>query len=296
MLEIMSDNREIPTNFIKFSDGAISYKLNELSLHPKYINIRVCPTTPVNAIMEELEMVVSALKESYGTNCIGVLNFPISLHIPYLPYARGDRVFEVGNPHPLKTFIERLHNLRFDEIFVCDIHNINAINQLKNQLECGDMKITMKTQLDCFKDSQCHNFSEKYPYDVVVAPDNGARNKARYIANYLEAGFRCCEKERDVSTGQIKGINLPDNYDYKGMNVLIPDDILDGGGTFIPIAKELKKRGANRVDLYITHMIGFKGLEIFEGVIDNIHVHHIVGKHLVKQQITEFNNREKGNV
>ncbi|MAX71916.1 MAG: hypothetical protein CMC76_12600 [Flavobacteriaceae bacterium] len=49
--------------------------------------------------------------------------------------------------------------------------------------------------------------------------------------------------------------------DLQGKDCLIVDDICDGGGTFIGLAKELKKHNAGNLYLAVSHGIFSKGLE-----------------------------------
>ena len=59
--------------------------------------------------------------------------------------------------------------------------------------------------------------------------------------------------------------------DLTGKYAVIIDDICDGGGTFIPIAKELKAKGCRKVVLYVTHGAFTKGTQVlFENGIDEI--------------------------
>ena len=50
MITVFSDNKEIPVNKVEFSDGAITYKLDELNPEARYISINVDPSTKVNLI------------------------------------------------------------------------------------------------------------------------------------------------------------------------------------------------------------------------------------------------------
>ena len=52
---------------------------------------------------------------------------------------------------------------------------------------------------------------------------------------------------------------------------MIADDICVGGATFIALAKELKKKNAGKVVLFITHGVFSKGVdELFNSGIDEI--------------------------
>ena len=89
-------------------------------------------------------------------------------------------------------------------------------------------------------------------------------------------------KIRDTATGEIlrTAIYTPDPESKEGEEFhknytnpyIIVDDICDGGRTFIEIAKVIRNEIYNdaRVELYVTHGIFSKGMEVFEGLIDKI--------------------------
>ena len=78
-----------------------------------------------------------------------------------------------------------------------------------------------------------------------------------------------------------------------GRNCLIVDDICDGGGTFIPLAKKLKNAGAKTVTLYVTHGIFSKGLDPLKEHIDYLAPFQIIGNYVTMQDIKQFNERTR---
>ena len=104
MITVFSNNKQIPVNKVEFSDGAITYKLDELQPDADYISINVDPSTKVSLIREELliltECISSLVDEDYFT-----YNVKMILNLPYLAYGRADRVFEKGNPNALLNFL-----------------------------------------------------------------------------------------------------------------------------------------------------------------------------------------------
>ncbi|AGN51602.1 ribose-phosphate pyrophosphokinase [Vibrio phage eugene 12A10] len=281
MITVFSNNQEVQVNRLQFSDGALTFKLEDMPKGARYISIKVCPTTPVYFIREELLLITECIWELVQEDHFG-RNVPMYLELPYLPYARADRKFEHGNPVPLHSFLNTLDHINgFDEIYICDIHNKSAV-------EGFNLNIIEKTQLECFKASLPQDFDTKY--DLVLAPDKGSVEKAKSIANHLEIPVYNCGKERDASTGKILRSTLPDGVDFTGKTVLIPDDLCDGGYTFIKLAEQVKAVGAEQVDLYVTHLIASKGLDVFEGLVDNVYCHHTVGNYVNKLDVTHFNN------
>jgi ribose-phosphate pyrophosphokinase len=78
-----------------------------------------------------------------------------------------------------------------------------------------------------------------------------------------------CSKSRDVKTGKLTGFKVYAE-DLEGKDCLIVDDICDGGGTFIGLAGELKKKNAGNLYLAVTHGIFSKGFEELEKCFDKI--------------------------
>ena len=207
--------------------------------------------------------------------------FSAILNLPYLGYGRADRVFEKGNPSPLYDFLQDLNSFGFTEVLCCDIHNSKCLN-------IGSVpNIREKSQLECFKQSLPHDFNTDY--DIILAPDKGAVDKAASIADHLEVDVYNCGKERDISTGKVIKTVLPPDVDFTGKVVLIPDDLMDGGYSFIRLAEQLKTACAKQVDLYVTHLIASKGLDVLKGLVDNVYCYQVVGKYVNKLDVTHFN-------
>ena len=152
-LKLISDNKEIPVNMVEFSDGAITFKVDELPENPSYISIHVCPTTPVYRIREELELLTDAI---LYTDDVNFFDTKWYLDLPYLPYGRADRRFEKGNPIPLSNFLSWLRDewIDMDEIHICDIHNPKYVLE-----DFVGLNILERPQLDCFKNSLPSNFN-----------------------------------------------------------------------------------------------------------------------------------------
>ena len=281
MITVSADNKNIPVNMVEFSDGAITFNLSKIPLDTKLLWVVVDPSTPLYRVREELATFHDSLYH-YGVDKFEH-NVIMYLSLDYFPHARNDRVFEEGNPLMLQEFCEFVEDylVGYDKIFSCDIHN----NTIPKQV-FGD-KLHEKEQLQCFKESLPQDFN--IDYDIVLSPDKGSREKARTIAGHLEVDIYNCEKERDISTGKIIRSVLPEGVDFSGTKVLIPDDLCDGGYTFIKLAELLKEAGAKQVDLYVTHLIASKSLDNFKGLIDNIYCYQTVGNYVNKQNVNDFN-------
>jgi ribose-phosphate pyrophosphokinase len=278
MLSLFIDSKEYKVDWLEFSDGAITCKVIDLPISATHVSISVSSKTPCKVVIEELQMLYDAIRAT--------LSCDVSLMMPYLPYARADRAFEYGNPNPLSVFLHQLlsQDMEFKDVYCSDIHNEKAIsiNYFPN--------IYSKPQLECLISSLPCNLPKYERWDAIISPDKGAISKAHSIAKFLKLPVVCAEKTRDVTTGWITDTYLPHIPCAKlHPRVLICDDIFDGGGTFIPLCEELKSRGCI-VDLYITHFIGAKGLDILKGLVDNIYYYHTVGNYINDKHILDFNN------
>jgi len=104
---------------------------------------------------------------------------------------------------------------------------------------------------------------------LAVSPDNGALKRTRFYANMLgcELGGHF-EKHRDVYK-VVDGKNpiLEHEYigkDVNGRDIIIVDDMIASGESMLDVARELKKRGANRIYMFSSYAMFTKGVEVFD--------------------------------
>lgn len=283
-VQLIVDNVVVPIKKIQFSDGGSSIKLEvpqKLIDYPPsaYYSISVDPTTKVDDYLWEIYLTLDALHRTFKDNG----NFKRILHLPYLPHGRADRVFEVGNPFPLNLFIKQIL-LQFDEIHLTDPHSSWCEEHIPSEM------LSIRSQHQCFIEVVGNDIKSG---DVLIAPDKGSLKKiyklqqaldTRTIATFVvEAG-----KKRDIETGKVIETILPE-FDFNGKTAWIVDDLADGAGTFIPLAEKLKGRGVSKVNLYITHGIFAKGLDILKVKIDNIYAYQTVGNYVNRIDIDNFN-------
>ena len=104
---------------------------------------------------------------------------------------------------------------------------------------------------------------------LAVSPDNGALKRTRFYANMLgcELGGHF-EKHRDLYH-VVDGKNpiLEHEYigkDVKGKDIIIVDDMIASGESMLDVARELKKRGAQRIYLFSAYCMFTKGIKVFD--------------------------------
>lgn len=182
----------------------------------------------------------------------------INLLLPYFPAARQDRQMVSGEPLTVKIYADLLNQLGLNKIHVLDPHSEVTPALLNNCHVIPNFQF-IKTVI------------EQLPSSVLlVSPDGGALKKIYKVSEYL-GGIDVieCSKNRDVKTGKLSGFKVYAD-DLQGKDCLIVDDICDGGGTFIGLAEELKRKNAGKLYLAVSHGIFSKGIADLTTVYDGI--------------------------
>jgi ribose-phosphate pyrophosphokinase len=181
----------------------------------------------------------------------------IELFIPYFPAARQDRVMIPGEPLSVKVYADIINAMQLNKVFVFDAHSEVTPALLNNSTVIPNYAF-IKEVLN------------KIGQNVkLISPDGGALKKIYKVSEFL-GGVEVveCSKSRDVKTGKLSGFKVYED-DLQGMDCLIVDDICDGGGTFVGLAEELKKKNAGKLYLAVSHGIfnkGFDVLDCFDGI------------------------------
>ena len=181
------------------------------------------------------------------------------LVVPYFPYARQDRVMQPNEAFSLKAVARLINSLGFDEVVTCDPHSDVTPALVEN------IRVIPQERLIAVPAEMREEFRP-----VIVAPDAGAAKKAFRVAQRFDLPMVTASKVRDVNTGQVTRTELHASVAIAGADVLIVDDICDGGRTFVELAKVLRAAGTARVYLYVTHGIFSQGLGVFDGLIDGV--------------------------
>lgn len=174
---------------------------------------------------------------------------PAYLKLSYLPYGRQDKPIDNTRTFALYTFCKLLASLNFIRITCLDPHS-GVANQLLENF---------------YAEYPIHEICESYFQThsrAVVFPDEGARQKYRKVLKDFKFPEIVGSKQREESTGYILRYEIEENLISVPTNLLIVDDICDGGMTFILLAKALKEKGATDINLFVTHGIFSKGLQV----------------------------------
>lgn len=197
-----------------------------------------------------LLMATDTIRRSFDGK-IGVL-------MTYFPYARDDRQMTPCEPFSLKVITSIINNQKYDMVIMFDVHSDVATALIDNSYSVTNHQ---------FVESIVKNDSDY----LIVSPDTGAYKKIFKLCQHLkyEDEIIMCNKIRDVSNGVIRSVTVSHD-DLRGKNCYIIDDICDGGGTFILLAEELRKRNAGKIYLIVSHGIFSTGIDALHN-IDHIY-------------------------
>lgn len=247
MIKLHINGIESRLDWTSFSDGAKSVKL--LGQPPYNADSAFITCLADGSIHDTLFHIAQLLSVVRGMNP----RIKTTLFMPYVPYARADRVFVDRSDFGLQVYANVLNKLNFDKVIVVDPHSDVApalINNCKVISQADVIGTDPITALFCTKDF------------LLVAPDAGSLKKIGKVAERLKRDVVVLGKDRDVATGNITNTRiLGDSSVVSGRDCIIVDDICDGGGTFIAAANALYSAGAASVELYVTHGIFSRGFE-----------------------------------
>ena len=142
-----------------------------------------------------------------------------------------------------------------------------------------------------------HDHSLKIDKDhlMIISPDEGAMDRAVYLANNLSVDMGMFYKRRDYSK-VINGRNPIVAHEFLGSSVedktvLIIDDMISSGESMLDTAKELKERKAKKVIICCTFGLFTNGLEKFDEFYAKGYIDYVVTTNL-NYRTPELLNRE----
>lgn len=184
----------------------------------------------------------------------------VELFIPYLPAARQDRVMTLGESLSVKVYASMVNAAGFSRVTVFDPHS-EVTPALLDQCNCVCNHHYIQQVIDAIPD----------PHQLtLIAPDAGSAKKIHHLAAALHwERVVQCDKIRDVKTGRLSGAQVFAE-DLQGADCLIVDDICDGGGTFLQLAKTLRAKNAGRIFLAISHGIFSNGTDALTNEMDGV--------------------------
>lgn len=244
----------------RFKDGEISVQIGE--------DVRDCdvfiiaPTNvPADNFMEAMLLCQAARLSSADR---------ITMVVPYLGYARGDRKDQPRKPISAKLALQMLELPKPNRFIFLDMHNeqtLGALDTVFDHLYGSAVAVPHLKALLA---------QSGKPY-IVAAPDAGAAQRADKYAHFLSGGdadivifSKMRPKPGEIRSNSVKIIGPP----VKGKIVVLVDDMIDSGGTIAHAAAKAKEKGAAEVWVFATHAVfshgAFKRLR--ESKVDRVFV------------------------
>lgn len=264
-LNLSISGKEVPITFSRFPAGETCLRIVEENIYVGHkVEAQINYLFDGNGSLFDLALLVDAIRREYSINGVS-----IHLTMPYLPYARQDRVCNRGESLSVAVVAKFINDLKLDSVTCYDIHS--------------DVGVALLDNLQHEKQELC---AWRLPFHcdpattALVSPDAGAEKKVFGVAKKL--GYNTvirASKVRNVSTGKIEATTLIDRIPADKANLLIVDDICDGGRTFVELAKAIQQECGvctPSIRLYVTHGIFSAGLDVFKGHIDKIYVRNLM--------------------
>lgn len=187
----------------------------------------------------------------------------IELFVPYLPYARQDRENKIGEAVSADVLCGMLKNFGVKKLITYDCHFLPRPGNFKRVgLNIENRSAGKNLVAHAKKYFGKQNF-------LVISPDEGASYFTENAQGHTLKKVRKASGAYGNKTGIHASIHsMEGNFDVKGKNICILDDIISTGGTIIRAIEHLKSRGAKKIIVGATHGV-FAGEKIAEKILKN---------------------------
>ena len=161
--------------------------------------------------------------------------------------------------------LQELHALGVENIITFDAHDPRVQNAIPNS---GFDSIQPTYQFIKALFNNVPDLQVDSDHMMIISPDEGAMGRAVYYSNVLGLDMGMFYKRRDYSR-VVNGRNPIVAHEFlgssvEGKDVFIVDDMISSGESMLDVAKELKKRKANRVFVAATFGLFTNGLKQFD--------------------------------
>ena len=163
--------------------------------------------------------------------------------------------------------LQELEHLGVDHIITFDAHDPNVSNAIPN-LQFTNFYPTNTILKDLLINEDIHN-------PLVISPDMGAMERARYYAEMLDSDVGVFYKRRDLQN-VVNGKNPIIEHIYMGNNVadrdiLVVDDMIASGNSMLEVAEKLYNKGANNIYFIATFALFTEGIQEFDKAYEKGH-------------------------
>ncbi|HEX9755243.1 MAG TPA: ribose-phosphate pyrophosphokinase [Gemmatimonadales bacterium] len=216
----------------RFADTELFVKIDE-NVRGRDVFI-IQPTNPPAENILELLLLMDAAKRASAARITAV--------IPYFGYARQDRKDQPRVAISAKLMANLVVQAGADRVLAIDFHQ----HQLQGFFDLPvDHLYAAPVFTSYYRQKQFTDL-------VVVASDVGAAKMARGFAKRLNASLAIIDKRR-TAANVAEVVTVVG--DVEGRDCLIPDDMIDTGGTMSEAVEALKRLGAGKIYICATHAL-----------------------------------------
>ncbi len=161
--------------------------------------------------------------------------------------------------------LQELERYNISELVTFDAHNPIVANAIPNKMTFSNGYATGEMILSILNEEKI-DINKLF----IVSPDEGARSRAKFLADILGGiKYGNFDKRRDYT--KVEDGKNPIVYhefvgpsDLTGMDIIVVDDMIASGSSLIDTAKQLKERGAEHIYLMTTFSLFTKGVDMFD--------------------------------
>lgn len=254
----LADKIAVQTGFEKvpvasriFPDGE-NYVRLEGTVKGEHVAIIQTTCSPQDSRLMQLAFMAAAAKRNGAKKVTAV--------VPYLAYARQDKIFLPGENISIETLGSMLKAAGIDQLVTINVHESNALKLFP---------IPAKS-ISAIPLLAGYFVQKGVKKAFALSPDKGAMYIAQEAQTVMLGEVGHLEKHRDRYTGQTT--QTASHLDVKGKAVIILDDIISTGGTIVGAAKILREQGASHVFTACVHglLIGDAEKRILDAGVEEI--------------------------
>lgn len=263
-----NENYIVDMELVRFNDGEGKCVLNEsvrdqdiyILTDVKNYDVTYKAQRGINHMMpdehyQDLKRIISS---------IGGHAKKLTLIMPFLYQSRQDKRSS-RESLDCAMALQELEKYNVSEIITFDAHNPIVANAIPNKMTFSNGYATGEMILSILNNERI-DISKLF----IVSPDEGARSRAKFLADILGGiKYGNFDKRRDYT--KIEDGKNPIVYhefigpsDLTGLDIIVVDDMIASGGSLIDTAKQLKERGAEHIYLMTTFALFTKGIGDFD--------------------------------
>ena len=177
--------------------------------------------------------------------CTDDLASDICTVIPYMAYARQDRVFQDGEVISIDLIAKLLESAGSKRLITIDIHSTLALSYFR-------INVQNISSIPLLANYAANNM--KLNRALVVSPDTGGIKRAYEFAKILGVDILALKKCRNRNSGEVF-IDDKLECSIAGRDIILVDDIITTGASIVKACQVLKKNKAHKIYAMCVHAL-----------------------------------------